>query len=50
MDHARNDRSNYKLQKEAFVSHNDGDTVLDINKVCWTAVVSKALTRAAIAL
>ena len=29
----------YKLQKEAFVSHNNGDTVLDINKICWTAVV-----------
>lgn len=34
------DNGSYKLQKEAFVSHNAGDSVLDINKVCWTAIVS----------
>lgn len=34
------DNGSYKLRKEAFVSHNAGDSVLDINKVCWTAIVS----------
>lgn len=29
----------YKIQKEAFHSFNNGDTVLDINKICWTAIV-----------
>ncbi|KAK9894640.1 GWT1-domain-containing protein [Cystobasidium minutum MCA 4210] len=45
MDYTASDNS-YKLQKEAFVSHNDGDTVLDINKVCWTAVSTYQLWQA----
>ena len=31
----------YKVAKEAFVSDNAGDTVLNINKVCWTALVRR---------
>lgn len=33
------DVADYKRAKEAFVSDNAGDSVWNINKVCWTAIV-----------
>jgi hypothetical protein len=33
------DSASYKAAKEAFVSDNAGDTVFNINKICWTALV-----------